>query len=148
MDSRVVCCIMRYAMRRCGSIRACDRFFTGFHHRVSHTHLTPPLLRSIAMPCNFSDFTDPASLAGWSITSFDWSNSLYKWAAATPMDNDERNLAQVSRSLLSEVLPRVELPSVPHPCAAITISTLPFAVGGTIQNGEPDAKGMCRHHTL
>ena len=53
---------------------------------------------SIAMPCNFSGYTEPSSVAGWSITSFDWSNSLYAWSAATPMDTDERNLAQVALS--------------------------------------------------
>jgi hypothetical protein len=53
---------------------------------------------TIAMPCNYSGFTDPASLAGWAITSFDWSNALDMWSASTPMDTDERNSVQVAMS--------------------------------------------------
>ena len=34
---------------------------------------------TIAMPCNYSGYTAPASLAGWAVTSFDWSNSLAAW---------------------------------------------------------------------
>jgi len=62
---------------------------------------------TIAMPCNFSGYTDPASLAGWAITSFDWSNSLEMWSASTPMDNDERNLAQAALSKVANPTQKV-----------------------------------------
>ena len=50
---------------------------------------------TIIMPCNYSGFQAPSTVAGWGVVDFDWSNDLAGWSAATPMDNDERQLAQV-----------------------------------------------------
>ena len=38
---------------------------------------------------------NPASVAGWGIVDFDWSNNLAGWSSDVPMDNDEKQLAQV-----------------------------------------------------
>jgi hypothetical protein len=51
---------------------------------------------TIIMPCNYTSFQEPSTTAGWGIVDFDWSNSLKEWSAATPMDNDERQLMQVN----------------------------------------------------
>jgi hypothetical protein len=50
---------------------------------------------TIIMPCNYTGYQDPSTTAGWGVIDFDWSNNLAGWSAATPMDNDERQLVQV-----------------------------------------------------
>ena len=50
---------------------------------------------TIIMPCNYTGYQDPSTTAGWGVVDFDWSNNLAGWSAATPMDNDERQLHQV-----------------------------------------------------
>ena len=50
---------------------------------------------TIIMPCNYTGYQVPKTVAGWGIVDFDWSNNLAGWSSATPMDNDERQLDQV-----------------------------------------------------
>lgn len=50
---------------------------------------------TILMVCNYSGYTDPQSTKGWTIVDFDWSNSRTEWAAAKPMDCEERLITQV-----------------------------------------------------
>jgi len=47
------------------------------------------------MPCNYSGYQVPKTVAGWGIVDFDWSNNLAGWSSSHPMDNDERQLVQV-----------------------------------------------------
>lgn len=47
------------------------------------------------MTCNYSGLNDPAVTAGWTIVDFDWSNDKAEWAAAKPMDCEERLVTQV-----------------------------------------------------
>lgn len=50
---------------------------------------------TIIMPCNYTGYQVPKTVAGWGIVDFDWSNNLAGWSSSTPMDNDERQLEQV-----------------------------------------------------
>jgi hypothetical protein len=50
---------------------------------------------TIIMPCNYTGYQVPKTVAGWGIVDFDWSNNLAGWSSTTPMDNDERQLVQV-----------------------------------------------------
>ena len=50
---------------------------------------------TIIMPCNYTGYQVPKTVADWGITDFDWSNNLAGWSSSTPMDNDERQLIQV-----------------------------------------------------
>ena len=56
---------------------------------------------TIIMPCNYTGYQQPSTTAGWGILDFDWSNDLDGWSAATPMDNDERQLIQVKMTKAS-----------------------------------------------
>jgi hypothetical protein len=49
---------------------------------------------TIIQTCNQSGYTDPATTRGWGIVSFDWSNAKAQWAAAKPMDCEERLVVQ------------------------------------------------------
>ncbi len=54
-------------------------------------------MSTITMACNSSGPFDAALAAQFGIVSFDWSNEKAQWAAAKPMDCEERMAAQVSR---------------------------------------------------
>ena len=50
---------------------------------------------TIIMPCNYTGYQVPKTVANWGIVDFDWSNNLAGWSSSTPMNNDERQLVQV-----------------------------------------------------
>ena len=74
---------------------------------------------TIIMPCNESGFTDPLSTVGWGIVDFDWSNAKAVWAAAKPMDCEERLVEQVRRTTAASPTPSAK-PAIP--AAAATLS--------------------------
>ena len=45
---------------------------------------------TLSMQCNSSGWSDPARGAAFGIISYDWSNAKAQWAAARPMDCEER----------------------------------------------------------
>eukprot|EP01052_Picozoa_sp_SAG31_P025411 SAG31_NODE_2226_length_6149_cov_9.156198_3_plen_279_part_00 len=53
---------------------------------------------TIIMPCNYSGLTSAASITGWGIVDFDWSNAKAIWARAKPMNCEEMMLEQVHRA--------------------------------------------------
>jgi hypothetical protein len=62
---------------------------------------------TIIMPCNFSGYTDPQSVAGWGIVDFDWSNSKELWAKDKPMLCEERMLIQAQ--MINKVSPQTRV---------------------------------------
>ena len=60
---------------------------------------------TIAMLCNFSGYMpDPPP---YGLASFDWSNALDAWSAATPMDTEERLLVQAGMAKAANPTQRV-----------------------------------------
>ena len=55
------------------------------------------------MPCNYTGYQVPKTVANWGIVDFDWSNNLAGWSSSTPMNNDARQL--VGRDPLAETRP-------------------------------------------
>ena len=51
---------------------------------------------TIIMPCNYSGWTDPRVFKNWGVVDFDWSNARALWSNASPMDCEERLLAQAT----------------------------------------------------
>lgn len=73
---------------------------------------------TIIMPCNYTGFQDPSTTAGWGVVDFDWSNDLDGWSAATPMNNDERQLIQVKLTKNSPLTPNyTKVCATPSPSA-------------------------------
>ena len=62
---------------------------------------------TIIMPCNYTGFTDPATIKGWAIIDFDWSNARAIWATGHPMDCAERLVEQVEMLVASSPETRV-----------------------------------------
>ena len=54
---------------------------------------------TIVMVCNYTGLVAPATMAGWAIQDFDWSNSLKQWSADVPMDTEERLLQQAALTM-------------------------------------------------
>ena len=67
----------------------------------SHTPLIRPTYQmnssTFIMPCNYSGWTDPATVKGWGIVDFDWSNAKAYWAQDKPMLCEERMLIQAQK---------------------------------------------------
>jgi hypothetical protein len=62
---------------------------------------------TIIEPCNRTDFLTPADVAGYAVVQLDWSGARMGpggWAAARPMDPEERLLRQAA--LLKAAAPR------------------------------------------
>ena len=51
-------------------------------------------MSTLTMQCNGSGWSSPSRGAAFGITSYDWSNAKAQWAAAKPMDCEERLLKQ------------------------------------------------------
>ena len=51
-------------------------------------------MSTLSMQCNSSGWSEPARGAAFGIVSYDWSNAKKQWAAAKPMDCEERLLKQ------------------------------------------------------
>ena len=51
-------------------------------------------MSSLTMTCNSSGWSNPSRGAQFGIASYDWSNAKTQWAAAKPMDCEERLLEQ------------------------------------------------------
>ena len=49
---------------------------------------------TVVMPCNYSGMIPENKLAGWGLVDFDWSNAKALWVNESPMDCQERLLAQ------------------------------------------------------
>ena len=52
-------------------------------------------MSTLVMTCNGSGYSSPERGAQFGIASYDWSNAKKQWAAAKPMDCEERLLEQV-----------------------------------------------------
>lgn len=55
-------------------------------------------MSSITMACNRSGWYNTSIAAAFGITSFDWSNQKAEWAAAKPMDCEEKLVQQAERA--------------------------------------------------
>ena len=51
-------------------------------------------MSSLTMQCNSSGWSSPTRGGSFGIVSYDWSNAKAQWAAAKPMDCEERLLTQ------------------------------------------------------
>ena len=62
---------------------------------IHPSYFTLSSASTIIMPCNYTGYQVPKTVANWGIVDFDWSNNLAGWSSSTPMNNDERQLVQV-----------------------------------------------------
>jgi hypothetical protein len=53
-------------------------------------------MSTLVMTCNGSGWSNPQRGAQFGIVSYDWSNAKAQWAAAKPMDCEERLLQQAA----------------------------------------------------
>jgi hypothetical protein len=55
-------------------------------------------MSTLVMTCNNSGWSNPHRGAQFGIASYDWSNAKAQWAAAKPMDCEERLLEQAMQT--------------------------------------------------